>query len=149
MGAAAGTANAGMIGKDDPIPPSGDEVRNPCSVGNHYAHPSAVADTMAVKRWGACKQSGRGRTIGLQMRVLDTNHVAQGNHPFPSRTRKLSTAAPMVLPLDGGRAGRCHSSFLDKRSRKGGNQGPAEIHYLAGFVNGLLRLFPGVPLGRN
>ena len=35
--------------------------------------------------------------------------IAQGNHPFPSRTRKLSPAAPMVLPLDGGRVGRCQA----------------------------------------
>jgi hypothetical protein len=34
--------------------------------------------------------------------------VAQGSHPFPSRTRKLSPAAPMVLPARvGGRVGRC------------------------------------------
>src|SRR5580700_9890241 len=33
--------------------------------------------------------------------------VAQGSHPFPSRTRKLSPAAPMVLPARvGGRVGR-------------------------------------------
>src|SRR5690242_7928681 len=32
---------------------------------------------------------------------------AQGPHPFPFRTRQLSPAAPMVLPLrDGGRVGR-------------------------------------------
>jgi hypothetical protein len=37
--------------------------------------------------------------------------MAQGNHPFPSRTRKLSPAAPMVLPLDGGRVGRCQAFF--------------------------------------
>ena len=37
--------------------------------------------------------------------------MAQGFHPFPSRTRKLSPAAPMVLPLDGGRVGRCQAFF--------------------------------------
>ena len=40
--------------------------------------------------------------------------MAQGNHPFPSRTRKLSPAAPMVLPLDGGRVGRCQAFFCPK-----------------------------------
>jgi transposase len=39
--------------------------------------------------------------------------MAQGSHPFPSRTRKLSPAAPMVLPLDGGRVGRCQAFLFD------------------------------------
>ncbi len=43
--------------------------------------------------------------------------MAQGNHPFPSRTRKLSPAAPMVLPLDGGRVGRCQA-FLFARPQR-------------------------------
>ena len=43
--------------------------------------------------------------------------MAQGNHPFPSRTRKLSPAAPMVLPLDGGRVGRCQAFFCQKLMR--------------------------------
>src|SRR3954464_7058434 len=37
---------------------------------------------------------------------------AQGPHPFPFRTRQLSPAAPMVLPLrGGGRVGRCQLLF--------------------------------------
>jgi len=27
--------------------------------------------------------------------------IAEGSHPFPFRTRKLSPPAPMVLPYDG------------------------------------------------
>ena len=37
--------------------------------------------------------------------------VAEGSHPFPSRTRKLSPHAPMVLPF-GGRVGRRQAFFL-------------------------------------
>ena len=37
--------------------------------------------------------------------------VAEGFHPFPSRTRKLSPHAPMVLPT-GGRVGRRQAFFL-------------------------------------
>ena len=33
--------------------------------------------------------------------------IATGSHLFPSRTEKLSPSAPMVLPLAGGRVGRC------------------------------------------
>ena len=34
--------------------------------------------------------------------------LARGSHPFPSRTRKLSPSAPMVLPGKlGGRVGHC------------------------------------------
>jgi hypothetical protein len=40
----------------------------------------------------------------------------QGFHPFPSRTRKLSPAAPMVLPLESGRVGRCQAFFCPKSS---------------------------------
>src|SRR6056297_3579508 len=36
---------------------------------------------------------------------------AEGNHPFPCRTRKLSPPAPMVLPF-GGRVGRCQAIFM-------------------------------------
>ena len=43
--------------------------------------------------------------------------MAEGPHPFPSRTRPLSPPAPMVLPgRPGGRVGRCRSfSFLSLR----------------------------------
>lgn len=34
-----------------------------------------------------------------------------GNHPFPSRTRKLSAAAPMVLLFEGGRVGHCQAFY--------------------------------------
>ncbi len=38
--------------------------------------------------------------------------IAQGQHPFPSRTRKLSPVAPMVLPGRlGGRVGPCRIFF--------------------------------------
>ena len=37
--------------------------------------------------------------------------VAEGFHPFPFRTRKLSPPAPMVLPI-GGRVGRRQAFFL-------------------------------------
>jgi hypothetical protein len=38
--------------------------------------------------------------------------MAQGFHPFPSRTLKSSPAAPMVLQLDCWRAGRCQAFFV-------------------------------------
>lgn len=38
--------------------------------------------------------------------------MAEGSHPFPSRTRKLSPLAPMVLPWRrGGRVGNCQVLF--------------------------------------
>ena len=37
--------------------------------------------------------------------------IAEGPHPFPFRTRKLSPPAPMVLPF-GGRVGRCRAFFV-------------------------------------
>ncbi len=38
--------------------------------------------------------------------------MAEGTHPFPSRTRKLSPLAPMVLPWRrGGRVGNCQVFF--------------------------------------
>ena len=38
--------------------------------------------------------------------------MAEGSHPFPSRTRKLSPLAPMVLPWRrGGRVGNCQVFF--------------------------------------
>ncbi len=55
---------------------------------------------------------GVGGVLSLSEVCLVT--MAQGNHPFPSRTRKLSPAAPMVLPLDGGRVGRCQAFFCLK-----------------------------------
>ena len=43
--------------------------------------------------------------------------IAEGTHPFPFRTRKLSPPAPMVLP-NGGRVGRrqaflCPDEYMD------------------------------------
>ena len=39
--------------------------------------------------------------------------MAEGTHPFPSRTRRLSPPAPMVLgPQGPGRVGRCQASEL-------------------------------------
>ena len=37
---------------------------------------------------------------------------ARGPHLFPFRTEKLSPSAPMVLPLKGGRVGRCQPFFF-------------------------------------
>ena len=36
--------------------------------------------------------------------------IAEGSHPFPYRTRKLSPPAPMVLHCACGRVGRCRNS---------------------------------------
>src|SRR3954453_6789714 len=53
----------------------------------------------------------RPQTLDLK-KLLTTS--AQGPHPFPFRTRQLSPAAPMVLPLrGGGRVGR-RQPFLRK-----------------------------------
>ena len=48
--------------------------------------------------------------------------MAQGFHPFPSRTRKLSPAAPMVLPHDGGRVGRCQAFFFFQPRQSRGSE---------------------------
>ena len=44
--------------------------------------------------------------------------VAEGSHPFPSRTRKLSPHAPMVLPT-GGRVGRRQAFFCRSEYHQG------------------------------
>src|ERR687892_316425 len=45
--------------------------------------------------------------------------IAEGKHPVPFRTRKLSPPAPMVLPWRrGGRVGRCRNIF-STRPRRG------------------------------
>src|SRR4051812_13298781 len=55
----------------------------------------------------------RPQTLGLKKRLTTS---AQGPHPFPFRTRQLSPAAPMVLPLrGGGRVGR-RQPFLEART---------------------------------
>ena len=42
--------------------------------------------------------------------------MAEGSHPFPFRTRKLSLLPPMVLPAQvGGRVGRCRG-FIQSQS---------------------------------
>jgi hypothetical protein len=47
--------------------------------------------------------------------------LAEGSHPVPSRTRKLSPPAPMVLPGKlGGRVGRRRSIFADAAPYRGG-----------------------------
>src|SRR6056297_1824603 len=51
---------------------------------------------------------------------------AEGNHPFPCRTRKLSPPAPMVLPF-GGRVGRCQAIFLSE-GEKNSLGTPAAYH---------------------
>src|SRR5438552_7506916 len=49
------------------------------------------------------RYSGRSRTAGDAVSVA----MAEGKHPVPFRTRKLSLPAPMVLPRRrGGRVGR-------------------------------------------
>src|ERR1044071_5538296 len=47
-----------------------------------------------------------------------TAAIATGKHPDPSRTRKLSLPAPMVLPpRGGGRVGRRRTSFPAEATR--------------------------------
>src|SRR5436853_5216523 len=42
--------------------------------------------------------------------------IAEGKHPFPSRTRPLSLPAPMILwGQPHGKIGRCHSTRLRRR----------------------------------
>src|SRR5712691_2478732 len=42
--------------------------------------------------------------------------IAEGKHPFPSRTRPLSLPAPMILwGQPHGKIGRCHSTRLHRR----------------------------------
>src|SRR6478752_2190646 len=50
-----------------------------------------------------------------------TAAIATGKHPDPSRTRKLSLPAPMVLPpRGGGRVGRRRTSFRERATSNGG-----------------------------
>ena len=50
-----------------------------------------------------------------------TAAIATGKHPDPSRTRKLSLPAPMVLPpRGGGRVGRRRTSFPTEATPRGG-----------------------------
>ena len=59
------------------------------------------------------------RTRGATARV--TAAIAKGKHPVPSRTRKLSLSAPMVLqPRGCGRVGRRRTTIHDKATPIGG-----------------------------
>src|SRR6184192_4064075 len=66
-------------------------------------------DAGAVNR---CRKAG-GTTVSVAM--------AEGRHPVPFRTRKLSPPAPMVLPWRrGGRVGRRRDSRAEGPLRWGG-----------------------------
>lgn len=57
--------------------------------------------------------------------------IAEGEHPVPSRTRKLSPPAPMVLLWRrSGRVGRCRDFVNGRAARKGG---PSAFPYAAGM----------------
>src|SRR6266511_2266727 len=61
-------------------------------------------------RPGTGAGQGRGTTVSVA--------IAEGRHPVPSRTRKLSPPAPMVLPWRrGGRVGRRRDSSRESRLR--------------------------------
>src|SRR6266542_4825870 len=61
-------------------------------------------------RPGTGAGQGRGTTVSVS--------IAEGRHPVPSRTRKLSPPAPMVLPWRrGGRVGRRRDSSHESRLR--------------------------------
>src|SRR5437667_4819779 len=60
------------------------------------------------------RYSGRSRTAGDAVSVA----IAEGRHPVPFRTRKLSLPAPMVLPWRrGGRVGRRRDILDESRLR--------------------------------
>src|SRR5262245_35471812 len=81
-------------------------TNRPCSLissSSYLDHPSLGVWLLAAGYW-LLEEQVTSRS-GQQPNRLTTS--AQGPHPFPFRTRQLSPAAPMVLPLrDGGRVGR-------------------------------------------
>ncbi len=57
--------------------------------------------------------------------------VARGIHPFPSRTRKLSLSAPMVLHARVcGRVGRCPIKFKSPQRKLGAFDFAVNVAYL-------------------
>src|SRR6266511_1907832 len=73
---------------------------------------TSAAQTVSRSRLrpGTGAGQGRGTTVSVA--------IAEGRHPVPSRTRKLSPPAPMVLPWRrGGRVGRRRDSSHESRLR--------------------------------
>src|SRR5690348_12720935 len=61
------------------------------------------------------QERGGGTTVSVA--------IAEGSHPVPFRTRKLSPPAPMVLPWRrGGRVGRRRDIFATGAARRGGSR---------------------------
>src|SRR5437762_4573404 len=61
------------------------------------------------------EEQGGGTTVSVA--------IAEGRHPVPFRTRKLSPPAPMVLPWRrGGRVGRRRDIFATREPPSGGSR---------------------------
>ena len=60
--------------------------------------------------------------------------MAERPHPFPSRTRQLSSPAPMVLRFFRGRVGRCQELIIfwrcSRRRRRDGKPHPSPLTFL-------------------
>src|SRR5207253_10300244 len=73
---------------------------------------SQVASPLAGKSLAAGEGMGR-RSFFSRYNPIRSVTMAEGRHPFPFRTRKLSPPAPMVLSgQPGGRVGRCRASLF-------------------------------------
>src|SRR4051794_27022793 len=90
-------------------------------------------------RWGRCS--------GCDTRLVSTNDklivvsvvIAEGERPVPSRTRKLSPPAPMVLPPPGcGRVGRRRHSTFEVWPRR-----PAGPHFFYAHFRPRRRAYGG------
>src|SRR5579862_3576648 len=68
--------------------------------------------TVNIQIWRAAEEAGPDQRFWVT--------IARGSHPFPSRTRKLSLSAPMVLHAQVcGRVGSCPIKFKKPRGNSG------------------------------
>ena len=93
-----------------------------CKCGNALSLPVLI-DRVAWPQNKSHKTGPIVRRISRKQIVRHSKHrfsvaIAKGSHPFPSRTRKLSPSAPMVLPGKlGGRVGRRRNFFQNPESK--------------------------------